>query len=138
PDSDSFCAADVCARRFSLEACFRTTDGLSLNPDELLDRHLWISVLGVEGELLSRRFAYGEDAAVLRRAIRHNRNQLHLSPHSRAEDDRKLESANAGEISVCTEGAAENHPLVEAARLLRHTGVFFENRGRSRRTIGPG
>jgi len=84
------------------------TDGLSLNPYELLDRHLWISVLGVEGELLSRRFADGEDAFVLRRAIRHDRNQLHLPPHSRTKDDRKLEGANTGEISFCAESAAEN------------------------------
>jgi len=43
----------------------------------------------VEREFLSRRFADGEDAAVLRRAILDHRNQLHVSPHSGAEDDRK-------------------------------------------------
>ena len=94
-------------------------DGLSLN-HEFLDRYLWISVLGVEREFLSRRFARGEDVAVLRGTIFNHGDQLHISPHSRAKNNRQLESANAGEILLCTEGAAENHALVEAARLRRH------------------
>jgi hypothetical protein len=91
----------------------------------------------VERELLSRRFADGEDALVLRRAIHYDRDQLYVSPHSCAEDDRKLESANAGEISLRFESAAENHALVEAARLRRHAGVFFEGRRRLGRTTRP-
>jgi uncharacterized protein YecE (DUF72 family) len=42
-DSDSLCAADVCARRFSLEACFRTTDGLSLTL-----MNFWIGTSGFQ------------------------------------------------------------------------------------------
>ena len=102
-------------------------DGLSLNPNELLDRYFWISILGMEGELLSRGFTNGEDAAVLRRAIFNHRNQLHVSPHPRPEDDRKLESANAGEISICPKSAAENHTLVKIARLREHTRIFLQS-----------
>ena len=90
------------------------------NLSEILDWHLGFSIRGVERKFLSRRFARGENAAVLRRAILDHRNQLHVSPHSGAEDDRKLEGANTREISFCAESAAENHALVEAARLLRY------------------
>src|SRR5215510_8815939 len=34
-----------------------------------LDRHLWLQLSGMEGQLLSREAAIGEDAAVLRRAL---------------------------------------------------------------------
>ena len=61
------------------------TDRLSLNLNEFLDRHIRISVLGVERKFLSRRFAHGEDAAVLCGTILDHRDQLHVSPHSRAE-----------------------------------------------------
>src|SRR6059058_456506 len=88
---------------------------------EILDRHIGFSVRRVERKFLSGGFARGEDAAVLRGAIFHDRDQLHLPSDSRAENDRQLESANAGGIPVCTESAAENHALVEAARLRRHT-----------------
>src|ERR1700693_5305034 len=84
----------------------------------------------MEGELLSRRFIDGEDAAVLRRAILHDRNQLHISPHSRAEDDRQLESADTREIPVCAQSAAKNHPLVDAEGLRRHIGIFLQSRDR--------
>src|SRR5437588_13102375 len=104
------------------------TGGFSLNAKyELLDRHLWIPIRGVEGELLSRRFGDGEDVGVLRRAVRHDRDQLHVSPHSRREDNRKLENTNAAEISLFAEGSAENHPLVEAARLFRHARILLQN-----------
>src|SRR5262249_17312323 len=95
--------------------------------NELLDRHLWISVLGVEGQFLSGRSAHREDAFVLRRAICNDRDQLHVSQDSRGEDNRKLENANAGQISLCTKSAAKNHALGKIARLRKHRRVFLQS-----------
>src|SRR6266478_518771 len=101
---------------------------------EILDRHLGFSIRGVEGKFLSGRFAGGEDAPVLRRAIFHDRDQLHVSSHSCDENDRQLESADAGRIPVCTQSTAENYALVEASRLRRYAGVLLQSRWRPRRT----
>ena len=91
----------------------------------------------MERKFLSRRFAHGEDVAVLCGTIRHDRDQLHISPHSRAENDRKLESANAGEISFRFESAAENHALGEIARLRRHAGLFLQSVTGLGERLGP-
>ena len=98
-------------------------DGLALN-HEFLDRYVWISVPRVEREFLSRRFAYGEDVIVLYGTILDDGDQLHISPNPCAENNRQLESTDAGEISVCTEGAAEDYALVEAARLCGHYALL--------------
>src|SRR5207245_11514668 len=103
---------------------------------EILDRHLRFSIRGVEGKFLSRRFAHGKDAAVLRGTIFNNGDQLHLLPDPRAEDDRELDNAYAGEISVRAKSATKDHTLVEASRLRRHARIFFESRSRPRRTAG--
>ena len=95
--------------------------------NELLDRHLWISVLGVEGQFLSGRSADDENATVLRRATFDDRNQLHLPPHSRTEDNRKLEGANTVEISFRAESATKNHPLGKIARLRQHARLFLQS-----------
>ena len=73
----------------------------------------------MEGEFLPRGSVDREDVAVLRRAIYDNRNQLHLPSNSRAENDRQLESANAGEIPFRAESAAKDHALVETEGLFR-------------------
>ena len=57
------------------------------NLSEILDWHLGFSIRGVERKVLSRRFARGENAAVLRRAILDDRNQLHFSSDSCGKDD---------------------------------------------------
>jgi hypothetical protein len=84
----------------------------------VMDRHFRFSIQRVEGKFLPRGFVDREDASVLRGAILNHRNQLHISPDSRAEDDRQLESANAGEIPVRPQSAAEDHTLVEVEGLL--------------------
>ena len=71
----------------------------------------------MERELLSGGFVDREDASVLRVAIFDDRNQLHVSSDPRAKDDRELESANAGEIPICAQSAAEDHALVETEGL---------------------
>jgi Uncharacterized conserved protein len=86
--------------------------------------NFWIGTSGFQYAEWKGNF-YPEDLPPRRccrfmRTIFNDGDQLHISPHSRAENNRQLESANAGEIPVCTEGAAENHALVEAARLRRH------------------
>lgn len=91
----------------------------------------------MEGKLLPGRSARGEDAAVLRGTIFNDGDQLHVSPDSGAQNNRQLESANAGEIPVCAESSTENHALVEAARLRRHTGIFLQSHNRSGRTTWP-
>jgi len=83
----------------------------------MVDVKFWIGTSGFQYAEWKGNF-YPED---LCGAILNNGDQLHISPHSRAENNRQLESANAGRIPVCTEGTAENHALVEAARLRRHT-----------------
>src|SRR5205814_8625874 len=95
------------------------------NSDEYLDRHLGLSVCGMERKFLSGRSADGEDVAVLRRAVFDHRDQLHFPPHSGAKDNRELESANAGQISVRAQSAAKDHPLVEAEGLRGHPRIFL-------------
>src|SRR5215831_11268747 len=85
----------------------------------------------MEGKFLSGRFAHAEDVAVLCRAIFHDRDQLHFSPHPRDTDDRELEDANTRGISICIKSAAKDHALVKAARLCRHIGIFLESRRRA-------
>jgi hypothetical protein len=81
----------------------------------------------MEGKFLPPGFANNKDAFVLRRTIRHDRDQLHVSPDSHAEDDRKLESANPGEISFRFKSATENHALGKIARLRQHAGLFLQS-----------
>src|ERR1041384_5837050 len=98
---------------------------------ERLDRDLWISVLKMEGKFLSGGFGNREDAFVLRRTIQYHRDQLHLSSHSCAVDDRKLEKTDAGKILLRFKSAAENHALGKVARLRRHTRLFLQGGERS-------
>src|SRR6266496_1459946 len=59
-------------------------------------------------------------------------------PHSRAENDRQLESANAREVPLRAQSAAKDYTLVEAARLRRHARIFLQSCDRPRRTTRPG
>src|SRR5947207_14442541 len=90
----------------------------------------------MEGKFLPGGFAGGKDAAVLCGAFFDDRNQLHVSPHSIAENDRQLETTDAGEFSVRAEGAAKDHALVEAARLRRHARLFLQSHLRTWRKAG--
>ena len=54
------------------------------------------------------------------------------------ENDRELENANARRISVRSEGSAENHSLVQAARLFRFTRILLQSHHRSWRPTRPG
>src|SRR4029077_12217494 len=81
----------------------------------------------MEGEILSGRFARREDAAFLRRTFRDHGNQLHVSSHSGAQDNRELEQPYAGDFPLRSESAAENYALVEAARLRRYRPLFLRS-----------
>src|SRR4029453_5806127 len=80
--------------------------------NEILDRHIGFSVRRVEGKFLSGRPAGGKNAGLLCRTPFDDRDQLYFSSHSGSEDNRQLESADAGRIPVCTESAAEDYALV--------------------------
>src|SRR5262249_4683693 len=103
-----------------------------------LDRHLGFSVCGMEREFLSRRFARSENAALLRRAILDDGNQLHFSSDPSAKDDRKLENAYVGKFPVRAQSTSENHPLVETPRLHGHAGILPESCSWPRRATRPG
>src|SRR5438552_5023008 len=85
PDSDAICAAAVRQQSLMRLKPRLAQAILAFNrPNEILDRHLRLSVHRVERKFLPGGFAHSQDAAVLRRAIFHYRDQLHLSSHSSA------------------------------------------------------
>ena len=57
------------------------------NLSAILDWHVGFSIRGVERKFLSGRFARREDVAVLCGTIFNHGDQLHISPHSRAENN---------------------------------------------------
>ena len=69
------------------------------NPEPIIpcdpDRHVRLQLPGVEGQLLSRGSAGREDAAVLRRPVRHGGDQLHVLPDADAEAGGRLVRAGA-------------------------------------------
>src|SRR5476649_1857470 len=74
-----------------------------------LDRHIRLQLPGMERELLSRRSRGEEDAAVLRRAVSHRRDQLHVLPDAERGDCRRLGGADAVALQAHAEGAAPHH-----------------------------
>src|SRR6266536_4540785 len=94
---------------------------------EILDRHIGFSVRRVEGKFLSGRFAGGENAVVLRRTPFDYRDQLHVPSHSGCQDNRQLETTDTGAFSLCAQGAAEDHALVETARLRRYARLLLQS-----------
>src|SRR5437762_7708238 len=81
----------------------------------------------MEGQLLSGEAPGGEDAAVLRRALRDGRDQLHVLSHAEREDPRRLEPRDAGEVQADPQGPqarSEEHtselqsPMYLVCRLL--------------------
>src|ERR1700682_5349560 len=74
-----------------------------------LDWHVRLQLPGVEGQLLSRRPVRREDAAVLRRAFSHRRDQLHLLPDAEREAGGRMGGADAVALQVDAEGAAAHH-----------------------------
>src|ERR1700680_4995828 len=103
-------------------------------PCESVDRHLGLPIHGMEGKFLPGRSADFEDASVLLREVFDHRDQLYFSPDSRAEDNRELENADAGEIPVRAESAPENHALVQVEGLRRHPRIFLQRRNPPGRT----
>src|SRR5437899_2974445 len=92
----------------------------------------------MEGKFLSGRFAHEQNATVLRGAILDHRDQLHVSPNPKREDDRQLEATDAGEISVCAQSAAKDHAFCEAARLRRLARILLQSYLGARRKTRAG
>src|SRR4029077_11834840 len=107
-------------------------------PHEILDWHFWIPVCGMEGKLLPRGFAGGEDASFLRRTIQYHRGKLHLPPNSGTENDRELVPAYRGNVSIYLKGAAKSHAFREAAQLRRHGRLLLRRCERIGVTAWPG
>src|SRR5882724_11273755 len=101
-----------------------------------LDRHLWLQLPGVEGELLSGRPRDGEDAALLRRALSHRRDQLHLLPDAEREDRVRMGGADAVAVQADAEGAAAHHPRQPAETGGRARAGVLPGRGHARRQAG--
>ena len=53
--------------------------------------------------------------AFYRRTPFDHRDQLHVPSHSGCQDNRQLETTDTRAFSLCPEGAAEDHALVETA-----------------------
>src|SRR5215510_6130784 len=74
-----------------------------------LGGHVRLQLPRMEGQLLSRHAAGGEDAAVLRGTVFHGRDQLHVLPRAQREDPRRLEQGDAGALQADVEGAQADH-----------------------------
>ena len=82
--------------------------------------------LGVEGELLSRRFADGEDAS--RFTPSNSPRRKSTTPSTAFPQQKTIENWKAQtpkRFRFALKAAAENHALVEAARLLRIALEYF-------------
>src|SRR6266540_4620866 len=105
-----------CPQRTQTESPTRATC------EDDLDRHIRLSVSGVEGEFLSRENARGEDARLLLGMLPDHRNQLHLSSIAHRQGDRKLARPNIRTIPFHTQSAATDHRL-SAPQELRGTAA---------------
>src|SRR5437588_11096914 len=86
----------------------------------------------MEGQLLSGEAPGGEDAAVLRRALRDGRDQLHVLSHAEREDPRRLEPRDAGEAQADPQGPQAHHPHREAAPLREPPSILSTDRSDAR------
>ena len=97
--------------------------------DDDLDRHLWLQLPRMEGQLLSSDAAVREDAAVLRRAVPDGRDQLHVLPRAEREDSRRLEQGDPRHIQADAEGAEAHHARSAAERLRGAGAAVLRDRG---------
>ena len=91
----------------------------------------------MEREFLSRRFARGEDVAVLRGTIFNHGDQLHISPHSRAENNRQLESTDAGEIRFALKAPQKITHWSKLRDCFRYAGILLQGRHGLGERLGP-
>src|SRR5205814_1006816 len=84
-----------------------------------LDWYVRLQLSRMEGQLLPLRSTCGQDAALLRGAVSHRRDQLHVLPHAQREAGRRLGRADAVALQADLEGPSTNHARQPAEELRR-------------------